>query len=230
MKSLQLVVPARPVRDGGRVQDRKALKPPVAPDVVRQVHHPQFSNWRVPRTPGEWKFPLALGREGGGEGPLRRRLAPVAGRDGAATTSTKGATGTGPGRGVTRTGVRDRCHLATESRVLVNLNNLHLFFGAVLVFLLVAGADHVLMQLMIDNFLRKSDNSRPRLIKPGTCAPTDFKCQVQKLNTLSPPRITETVAGLKADPCLPNSLCGTWKYTRQYVTDGFSRKLTNGTF
>ena len=47
---------------------------------------------------------------------------------------------------------------------------------------------------------------------------------------LSPPRRAEAVPGLKADPCLPTSFCGTWKHTRQFVTDKFAKKLINGTF
>ena len=47
---------------------------------------------------------------------------------------------------------------------------------------------------------------------------------------LSCPTRPETIANFKADPCLPTSLCSTWKYARQILIDGFAKKLTNGTF
>ena len=86
------------------------------------------------------------------------------------------------------------------------------------------------LKVMIDKFLGTPANSPPPTTKPRTCSPTDYKCQVLKLNMLSPPGRLEPVPGLKTDPCSPTSLCGTWKHTRQFVTDNFAKRLTNGTF
>ena len=67
--------------------------------------------------------------------------------------------------------------------------------------------------------------------KTEACAPTYYKCQVTKQNILSPPSLlTEAAADITSGPCLPDTICSTWKFARKYVLQEFSKKLTKGDF
>jgi len=65
---------------------------------------------------------------------------------------------------------------------------------------------------------------------PQLCTENDYKCKILRREMLSPPKTLQVVTAPKADLCSPSSLCASWKHFRQYVSKGFVKKLTNGSF
>ena len=71
-----------------------------------------------------------------------------------------------------------------------------------------------------------ADPSLPAVNTP--CAIADFRCRVTDQNMMYPPSAeSEASANVLADPCLPTSLCSTWRYIRVHALTPFGKKLTN---
>ena len=88
------------------------------------------------------------------------------------------------------------------------------------------------VQFPSDQDLRAAHIERMARSKSSSpaCARTDFKCRVLRLEMLTPPVELEPVSNLIPDLCAPDSLCGTWRHFRNFVSREFRKRLNSGTF